>query len=109
MTDKAGKLLEICTKLIETAAVLEITDLELDTVKNSARVGHPSEGYAFTGYGEVRLKVMFAPKTIVTMPPPPQWVKDIDDRIMGVIEGKKADETKRIEAANTIKGQDTEA
>tara|TARA_Y100000310_G_scaffold298928_1_gene333332 strand:- start:905 stop:1552 length:648 start_codon:yes stop_codon:yes gene_type:complete len=61
MTDKTGKLLEICTKLIETAAVLEIVDLQLDTLKSSERVGHPREGYGFAGYGEVRLKVMFKP------------------------------------------------
>ena len=87
MTDKAEKLIEICTKLLETAGVLEIVDLQLDTVNSSERVGHPSEGYAFTGYGQVTLKVMFAPPD----------VKEFKS------------EAKRIEAANTIEVKATEA
>ena len=87
MTDKAGKLVEICTKLVETAAVLEITGLDFDTVKSSERVGHWRDGYAFTGYGTVTLKVTFAPPR----------VKELKR------------EAKRIEAASTIEGQATEA
>ena len=99
MKDKAGKLLEICTKLIETAAVLEITDLQLDTVKNSARVGHWRDGYAFTGYGTVTLKVTFGPPPLIM----PGHNKDA--KVLGVWNS----ETNRIEAANTTKGQATEA
>ena len=116
MTDKAGKLLEICTRLIETAAVLEITDLQLDTVKNSARVGDWRDGYAFTGYGTVTLKVTFAPpeamRELEKERERAQWarVKEVADNMARSIEIEGiADETNRIEAANTTKGQATEA
>ncbi|MCK5016443.1 MAG: hypothetical protein KAS32_05150 [Candidatus Peribacteraceae bacterium] len=61
MTDKVAVLLEICTKLVETAAILKIVDLQYDATHSSERVGHPQLGYEFTGYGTVTLKVTFEP------------------------------------------------
>ena len=97
MKDKVAALLDICTKLVEPAAVLEIVELELDTNHSSERVGHWREGYQFTGYGELTLKVKFAPPN----PPPIPSISSVLNEA-NPFKGGNIDVVGRIEAANLI-------
>ena len=106
MTDKASHLLEICTQLIETAAVLEIGSLEFDSVSNSARVGAPQDGYEFTGYGTVTLKVTFLPpkamRDLEKERERKQWatVREVAEDTVRAIEIEGVSEAKRIKEEN---------
>ena len=64
-----GKLTEICIGILETAATLDIVDIEFDVVNNLKRAGPATQGYEPTGYGTLILKVKFAPTTILPEPP----------------------------------------
>ncbi len=78
------KLIEICKGILETAAALDIVDIEFDVINNLKRAGPAAQGYEPTGYGTLILKVKFAPTTILPEPPvgipipPPEEIKALE-------------------------------
>lgn len=63
------KLIEICKGILETAVVLEITDIQFDVDNNLKRAGPANLGYETIGHGTLTLKVQFAPPNPLPEPP----------------------------------------